>query len=416
MAKREILFLAHRIPYPPDKGDKIRSWHILSHLLQHYTVHLGCFVDDANDLPQNVQTVGDLCGESHFALARSWVSKAQSLAGLGRGGPLTVRYYRDQGMREWVDQVLAERPIESIFVFSSAMAQYVLGEDARRRRRVIDFVDVDADKWRQYAETKSWPANWLYRRESRELLAFDRMVASEFDASLFVSPAEAELFCSLAPEQMNKVSHISNGVDFHFFEPNSNYENPYAADDRVLVFTGAMDYWPNADAVTWFARDILPLVQEVDPAIQFCIVGANPTPAVRALERQPGITVVGRVPDVRPYVAHATAVVAPLRIARGLQNKVLEGLSMARPVVATPDACQGLSPEIRRSVLCASDPRKFADHIIALLHSEQRNVIGQAGRESIKGCHDWTKNLSSLLPLLHGDAIASDPVPQWAKP
>jgi sugar transferase (PEP-CTERM/EpsH1 system associated) len=414
VAKPEILFLVHRIPYPPDKGDKIRSWHILAHLLQHYTVHLGCFVDDAHDLTQNVQTVSDICGESHFALARPWVSKAQSLAGLGRGGPLTVHYYRDQGMGEWVDQVLAERPIESIFVFSSAMAQYVLGENARGRRRVIDFVDVDADKWRQYAETKSWPLSWLYRREGRELLAYDRMVASEFDASLFVAPAEAELFCSLAPEQINKVSHINNGVDFNYFDPDCNYENPYPVGDRVLVFTGAMDYWPNADAVTWFARDILPLVREVDPAIQFYIVGAKPTPAVRALERQPGITVTGRVPDVRPYISHATAVIAPLRISRGVQNKVLEGMSMARPVVATPDACQGLLPEIRRSVLCASEPRDFADHIISLLDSDQRHDIGRAGRESIKGCHDWTKNLSSLLPLLRGDAIAPDPVREWA--
>lgn len=416
MAPREILFLAHRTPYPPDKGDKIRSWHFLSHLLEHYTVHLGCFVDNDHDLAENVPFLRDLCGESYFARMQPWVAKAQSLAGLCHGGPLTLHHYSHSGLRGWVGNLLSERPVDSIFVFSSAMAQYAMGEDARGRRRIIDFVDVDSDKWRQYAETKSWPINWLYRREGRELLAFDRKVAANFDASLFVSAAEAEFFRSLVPEYSHKISHINNGVDFDYFGPDANYDNPYAAGDKVLVFTGAMDYWPNVDAVTWFAHEILPLVRAVEPAIRFCIVGADPTPEIRAMGRQSGITVTGRVPDVRPYVAHATAVVAPLRIARGVQNKVLEGMSMARPVVATPAACQGLEPEIRKGVLRATDAREFADQIISLLRSEHRDVLGRRARDSIIGCHDWTNNLSSLVPLLGGSAIASSPTSQWQSP
>jgi sugar transferase (PEP-CTERM/EpsH1 system associated) len=414
MAKPEILFLAHRIPYPPNKGDKIRSWHFLSHLLAHYTVHLGCFVDDDHDWAENVPYLRDLCGESHFARLQPWAAKAKSLAGLYQGGPLTLHHYRDRGLHNWVENLLSERPIDAVFVFSSAMAQYVMGEEAGASRRVIDFVDVDSDKWSQYAKTKSWPLDWLYRREGRELLAFDRQVAAAFDASLFVSAAEAELFRALAPEQAHKVVHINNGVDSGYFGPDSNYDNPYAAGDKVLVFTGAMDYWPNVDAVTWFAREILPLVRAVEPAVRFCIVGSDPTSEIRALGRQSAITVTGRVPDVRAYVAHATAVVAPLRIARGLQNKVLEGMSMARPVVATPAACQGLEPEICRNVLRADGARNFAEQIISLLSTGQHDVIGRRARESVKLDHDWAQNLSALVPLLRGGTIAAGSLPQWS--
>lgn len=411
MARPEILFLAHRIPYPPDKGDKIRSWHFLSHLFEHYTVHLGCFVDNDHDLAENVPYLRNLCGESYFARLRPWAAKAQCLVGLCQGEPLTLHHYRDRGLRNWVENLLSERPIDIIFVFSSAMAQYVMGEEARASRRVIDFVDVDSDKWNQYAKTKSWPLDWLYRREGRELLVFDRQVAAAFDTSLFVSAAESELFRALAQGQAHKVFHINNGVDFSYFEPDANYDNPYAPGDKVLVFTGAMDYWPNVDAVTWFAREILPQVRAVEPAVRFCIVGAGPASEIRALGRQSAITVTGRVPDVRPYVSHATAVVAPLRIARGVQNKVLEGMSMARPVVATPAACQGLEPEICRNVLQADGARDFAEQIISLLSTEQHDAIGRRARESVKLDHDWRQNLSALVPLLRGDHIALSPLP-----
>ena len=405
---REILFLVHRIPYPPDKGDKIRSWHFLSHLVEHCKVHLGCFVDDDDDLVEHAPVLRDLCGESYFARIRPWVARARCLAGLCNGSPLTLHHYHHSGLHAWVQALLLERPVDCVFAFSSAMAQYAMGDSAVQCRRVIDFVDVDSDKWRQFSETKIWPASWLYRREARTLLAFEQRVAAEFDAALFVSAAEAELFRSLAPEQAHKVFHIGNGVDFGYFSPDADYENPYAAGDKVLVFTGAMDYWPNVDAVTWFADEILPRVQAVEPQARFCVVGARPTPGVCALGRRSGVTVTDRVPDVRPYIAHATVVVAPLRIARGLQNKVLEGMSMAKPVVATPAACQGLEPEIRREILLAPDAKGLADLVVATLCSQQRDARGQRARARVLAHNEWGKSLSNLIPLLRGEAIASD--------
>lgn len=403
---REILFLVHRIPYPPDKGDKIRSWHFLSYLVEHYKVHLGCFADSDVDLAENAPVLRDLCGECYFARMRPWAARARSLAGLWDGAPLTLQHYRHGGLNDWVQTLLADRPIDCIFAFSSAMAQYTMGDIGSQTRRVVDFVDVDSDKWRQYSETKPWPLNWIYRREARTLLAFEKKVAAEFDAALFVSSAEAKLFREAAPEQAHKIFHIGNGVDFRYFTPDADYTNPYEAEGKVLVFTGAMDYWPNIDAVTWFADEILPRVQAREPTARFCVVGAKPTPKVRALGRRPGIMVTGRVPDVRPYIAHATAVVAPLRIARGLQNKVLEGMSMAKTVVATPESCGGFEADIRGAVLLASDAEGFADRVISAFCSDRREATGKQARAAVLALHDWGKCLSRLGPLLQGEAIA----------
>jgi sugar transferase (PEP-CTERM/EpsH1 system associated) len=232
------------------------------------------------------------------------------------GDALTVPYYASDELAAWVDTRTAEHGIERVIVFSSAMAQYVNGGHGRYTRKVIDFVDVDSDKWQQYAEKKRWPINWVYRREARRLLAYDAGVAATFDASLFVCSAEAELFRKLVPGVAEKVGYYNNGVDTDYFSPAVVHDNPYPAGARTLVFTGAMDYWPNVDAVVWFAQTLFPLIRESEPATLFYIVGSNPAERVQQLGRQAGVVVTGRVEDVRPYVQHAVAAVAPMRIAR----------------------------------------------------------------------------------------------------
>ena len=196
---KEILFLAHRIPYPPNKGDKIRSWNILKFLARDYRIHLGCFIDDPMDEAYRA-AVEEVCESCKFVRLNSKLARLRGLTGLCSGMPITLPYFWDRGLAQWVTGVLQKRDIERVFVFSSSMGQYVLGEDAMKATRVVDYVDVDSDKWRQYAAAKSWPANWIYRRESRTLLAFERKVAAATDASLFVSEAEAALFRDLAPE------------------------------------------------------------------------------------------------------------------------------------------------------------------------------------------------------------------------
>lgn len=397
---QDILYLTHRIPYPPNKGDKIRSWHLLKHLAQRYRVHLGTFIDDPDDW-QHVDKVKALCDETYFAALNPRIARFRSLGALASNRPLTLDYYRNNALQQWVDTVTKERAIERVLVFSSAMAQFVT--EARQARRIIDFVDIDSDKWRQYAEKKSWPMSWLYRRESRSLLDYERQVARKFDASLFVSQAEADLFKQLAPESAAKTGFFNNGVDTEYFSPVHAYPNPYPAGEAVMVFTGAMDYWPNIDAVQWFAQEVLPAVRAKNPDAHFYIVGSRPTPQVQSLASLAGVHVTGSVPDIRPYLAYARIAVAPLRIARGIQNKVLEAMAMAKPVIASNQALEGIAVHIGEEALLARNSEEFAAAIPDLLRNPQNN-LGQAARARVLADYTWESNLKQVDELLLSEA------------
>jgi sugar transferase (PEP-CTERM/EpsH1 system associated) len=399
---RDLLFLAHRIPFPPDKGDKIRSWQMFCYLATRYRVHLGCFIDDPWDWRYEAELRAQ-CGQCWIGGLDKRSAKLRSLAGLARGEALTLGYYRDRALARWVRALVAERGVERVFAYSSSMAQYVLAPWAGRARRVFDFVDVDSDKWAQYAEGRAFPATWFYGREARRLLAFERAAAARSDATLFVSEAEAALFRRLAPEAADRVHALRNGVDFGFFNPDASYPNPFPEGVRAIVFTGAMDYWANADAVAWFTRDVLPLVRRDRPDATFWIVGANPAPEVRALAAVPGVTVTGRVPDVRPYLAHAALVAAPLRLARGIQNKVLEAMAMAKIVVATPQAAEGIDATPGRDLLVADGDAALAAATRSALddaNGEAGRAIGARARALIVAEYGWESALAGLADVL----------------
>lgn len=387
-----LLFLSHRIPYPPNKGDKIRSYHLLKHMCQHYHVHLGTFIDDEDDW-QYVEKVKALCGETYFGRLNPSTARIGSLTGMLSGRPLTLDYYRDAGLKRWVAGVLQQHKVERFLVFSSAMAQFVPGQASGTR--VIDFVDIDSDKWTQYADKKSWPMSMVYRREARKLLEYERRIAGEFDASLFVSPAEAAMFRSMAPEFAHKIGAFSNGVDTEYFSPEHALANPYAAGEVGIVFTGAMDYWPNVDAVEWFAKEVFPAVLKQHPAAVFYIVGSKPTAQVQALAALPGVRVTGRVEDVRPYIAHARMAVAPLRIARGIQNKVLEGMAMAQVVAVTPQALEGISATPGAELLLAEDAAALTATVNAQL-ARPNPTMGAAARDLVIAHYGWASNLASV--------------------
>ena len=392
---QDLLFLTHRIPYPPNKGDKIRSWNILRHLAADYRLHLGCFVDDPADR-QYEDELRRLCVDCHFAGLYPPMAKLRSLTGLASGAPLTLGYFRDKALGDWVSSVLLRNRVERVFVFSSSMAQYASRKAIGDARLVVDFVDVDSDKWRQYAKSKSWPAGWVYRRESRTLLSFERRIAAVAEASVFVSAAEAELFRRLAPECGARVHAMNNGVDFEYFDPGGDYPDPFPPGQRTLIFTGAMDYWANVDAVCWFARDILPKIRARCGDIEFCIAGGNPAPAVRNLAAMPGVTVTGRVADIRPYIAHATAVVAPLRLARGVQNKVLEAMAMAKAVLVTPEALEGIDAVPGSEVLVADGAQSFVASAVELLGRHDLAEIGRSARSRVIEGYGWDANLAVL--------------------
>ncbi len=402
----DLLFLSQRIPYPPTKGEKIRHLQILRHLSKRYRVHLGCFIDDPGDW-RHVETIKELCGECYFARLRPAFAKLAAVSALVGDEPLSCRYFHDAGLAKWTAEILERRRPAVAVICSSVMAQYVVGGTPGANRLVIDFCDVDSDKWRQYAETRQGVMRWIYARESRALLEFDRRVGAACDAAIFATRGEAELFGRLAPELAARTCFVSNGVDADYFSPSHLLANPYAAPS--VVFTGTMNYWPNVDAVTWFADSVLPLIRRALPALQFHIVGSNPSPTVTRLAAHDGVIVTGRVDDVRPYLAHAAAVVAPLRIANGVQNKVLEAMAMGRPVIATTRALAGVDIDWQREAIVAEpDAEAFAAAAVATLARTDLAVIGASARARMLKSYNWEINMAALDPLLDGGALPTN--------
>jgi len=395
-----LLYLVHRMPFPPNKGDKIRSYHLLRHLATRYAVHLGTFVDMPEDLA-HVPQLEALCASHHVETLDPRAARLRSVSGFLTGEALTLPYYRNANLQAWVRRAVGERGIRKAVVFSAAMAQYV--RDIAGLRVVLDFVDVDSAKWSEYAQRHAWPSSFVYRREGAKLLAFEREAAERSAANVFVTRGEADLFLRLAPGLERTVHVVENGVNTDYFAPHAERLSPFAANEAPIVFTGAMDYWPNIDAVAWFAAEVLPRVLALRPDVRFYIVGMNPAPAVSALGSHPGVTVTGTVPDVRPYVQHAAAVVAPLRVARGIQNKILEAMAMSRPVVVSTAASLGVSGVPGREYEVADSPEEFAQKVLAVLHPETGAEMGRLGRSRITSDYAWDRNLATFDRLLEDD-------------
>lgn len=391
-----ILYLVHRLPYPPNKGDKVRSYHLLKHLAAKHRVFLGTFVDDPED-EAHVEAVQSICAELHVSALNPRTAKLRSLAALLDGRPLSLAYYADRAMREWVAKITAEQSIDATVVFSSAMGQYANSPTSTKSCPIlVDFVDVDSTKWTQYASQHRWPMSWIYAREGRRLLAYERELASSARMSFFVTENEATLFRRLAPESAKRVQEISNGVDAEFFASHLARQSPFGPGEVPIVFTGAMDYWPNIDAVTWFIADMLPQLRRTDDRVRFYVVGRSPVPAIKSLASQ-SVVVTGTVPDVRPYLQHAAVVVAPMRVARGVQNKVLEAMSMGRPVVAARDCVDAISAVDGQELVAATTAPEYVDAVKRLIDSaDLATGIGAAGRRCVVNRFSWDAHLSKL--------------------
>lgn len=398
---KALLYLVHRIPYPPNKGDKIRSFHFLKALAAKYDVYLGTFIDDPDDR-QYIDALQPFCKQICCLDLSPKLSKFKSLTGLITNEALSLPYYRNSAMQNWVDKTLSEQSIDSAMIFSSPMAQYLLTHPAIRL--IADFVDVDSDKWRQYAARKSWPTSWVYQREAQKLLKYEKTIAARAQATLFVSQHEAILFKQLAPLLSERIDFVNNGVDTEFFDPNLSFSAPFPEGQNAIVFTGAMDYWANVDAVVWFAQKVFPLVKQHCPQVMFYIVGSKPAESVLQLaEADAAVFVTGRVDDVRQYLSYAQVVIAPLRIARGIQNKVLEAMAMAKAVVVTSAAMEGIPGNDSIQVAVQDNPIEFAEQLIKLLRQPMSTIL--ENRRYVQTDFSWEQNGERLCKI-----IAAEPV------
>jgi sugar transferase (PEP-CTERM/EpsH1 system associated) len=393
----DILFLAHRIPYPPDRGDKIRSWHLLRHLASLARVHLACFADDAADaaqLPALRRALGRGLGEAYVEI-RTRGKAAAGARALVEGRPVSLALFDSARLRAFVARRLAGDEVGTIFAFSGQMGQFV--PEGVRQRFVMDFGDVDSAKFAQYAAEGAGPMRWINRREGEKLFAFERATAARADLCLFVSEAEAGLFRGMTG--LANIKALSNGIDVDHFDPASAFprlDRAERGEGPLLLFTGQMDYAPNVQAVTWFAQQVLPHF----PGARFAIAGRNPPPAVRALAGE-HVIVTGAVADMRSWLGAADLVVAPLKLARGIQNKVLEAMAMAKPVVASPAAFEGIEAVPGRDLLVAGDAEATAEAIGGLLAAPDRAAsMGAAARRQMELCYRWEARLAPLAAMV----------------
>jgi polysaccharide biosynthesis protein PslH len=430
----KILYLAHRIPYPPNKGDKIRSFNEIKYLSQRHEIHLACLADQASDIRYSTD-LGKYCTKVHVERLVPSTARIKGAMSMLRGRPLSVGYFYSKPLQQVVNRWIEANRYDGFVCFSSPMAEYLFRSPVSKNwfspgrapcpvpraprssfttsnlqpatckaKLIIDFCDVDSDKWRQYACESTLPAKGIYLLESRRLLRYERRVNRVFDYSVFVSKPESELFLHLNPEAKG-LKAISNGVDHTYFSPNSVRRAPCALSRKtsVLLFTGAMDYHANIDGVTWFCKEIFPLIKEKNPSAEFYIVGSNPTAPVKRLAEKPGIKVTGFVEDIRPYYSSADVCVIPLRLARGIQNKVLEGMSMARSVVATAKALEGIGATPGEHVLVADDASAIGRAVGDLLNNEEkRKALGQRARDFVVSKFDWSANMKLLEALFQG--------------
>lgn len=400
-ARQGVLFLAHRIPYPPDKGDKIRSWRILEALARRYDVHLAAFVDDPADF-QHRDFLERRCASVFLKrLTPPW-ARARSTLGFLAREPLSLSYYRDGAMSAAVARLRA-LPLAAEIAFSSAMARYI--ERSAGRPRLVDLCDADSEKWRQYAQDAHGLMRLVYAREAETLAAEETRIINWADAAFAVSAQEARMLN--AHGGARQALWFGNGVDADYFAPDPDQGSVQPHDAGDVVFIGAMDYQANIDAVLWFVRAIWPLIRAKTPDATFAIVGARPARSVEALAGRDGVLVSGRVPDVRPYLRHARVVAAPLRVARGVQNKVLEAMACARPVVATSGAAEGVDATPGVHYLCADEETAFAEAVLGLLADKDRGArIGGAARALMIERRSWAAQIRRFEDAL--DALGVD--------
>ena len=382
-----IFFVCRRVPFPPDRGDKIATFNEIRHLSARHDVHVFCLGDGARDL-DNVEGLREYARSVTAVPVGSTKIMWRALKALFAGQPLSVAALNEAKLHAAIRQKFDELRPDLILVYSCNVAQFA--EHFPTVPRIMQFGDLDSLKWRQYAGRSKIPLKWVYAIEERRLLAYERHIANMFSVALVHTELEKHDFERLIPGV--PVALVGNGVDLDYFRP-------VGAPKRraSMVFTGVMDYRPNVDAVLWFCREILPIIQAEIPEANVTICGNRPTAAVRRLAKKTGVTVTGRVPDTRPYLDEAELFVAPLRMARGVQNKLLEALAMGLPCVASITAWRGVGIPEGEGIFAADRPDEFARHVIGLLRdADQRREMARRARAAAEAHYQWATQMARL--------------------
>ena len=403
-----IFFVCQRVPFPPDRGDKITTFNEIRHLSAAHEVHIFCLGDGMGDL-DNIHGLHNYARSVTAVPVTGLKSRLRALTALLTGEPLSVAALCEVRLHAAIRRKFDELAPDLIMVYSCNVAQYA--EHFTHVPRIMQFAELDSSRWGQYAERSRIPLRWIYAIEQKRFFAYERQIAHSFSHALVCTAIEKRAFERLIPGV--PVSLVGNGVDLEYFRPVGKPKRPAS-----IVFTGVMDYLPNVDAVSWFCDQVFPVVLEQVPAANFVICGSRPSPAVRRLARQRGVTVTGRVPDTRPHLEEADVFVAPLRMARGVQNKVLEALAMGLPCVTSTAAWSGTVIPQGEGILATDDPKEFADHVLRLLRDNDfRAAMARKARAAAEANYRWDRPMAQLdrvIAAVTSRPLAAPVSPEWA--
>jgi sugar transferase (PEP-CTERM/EpsH1 system associated) len=399
--KLKILFLAHRVPYPPNKGEKIRTFNQIKHLHEKgHSVFICAPIDEPADHENLKILTKKYCTQAQGAKKAGLL---RLIKGLLKNQPLSVANFYSNALQLQTDAIISEQDVDTIICSSSSMAEYVLKSaslnhpEKPQPKLIMDFMDLDSDKWLQYQKLKPFPMKFIYKREAKLLFQYEQKIHRRFDACLFISQAEVDLF-QKRDKNLGKVSVVANGLDTNYFKPNLAKKSTAGP---ILLFTGVMDYFPNIDAVEWFVKNAWPDIKNRWTDAQFIIAGMNPTPKIIALEKNEGIIVTGFVEDIREYYNQADFFVAPFQIARGVQNKVLQAFACGLPVIGTSMAFEGISCHDKKDMLVANTPKEYSDSLQHLIEDKELKAhLSRSALDLVTNHYSWSgclKNLDEVL-------------------
>lgn len=407
MDKPRILFLTHRFPYPPNRGDRIRSFRLLEFMSKIATVDLGTLCDETPS-EEHVAVLKSYCQRTAFVPWRPygrWIHAGLSLLS---GSTMTEGLFSSTALRRQIRAWAANTTYDRVVVFCSSMYPYSRLPELKSIPLITDIVDVDSQKWFDYAAVSTGIKGLFKRRifetEGRRLRQKEIEIAQTSLRTLAVSEDEVKLYRSFCPENVQeKIIPLSNGVDSDFFSPDAPYEKSDVI-PRRLVFVGAMDYRANLDGIEWFLSNVWEELKRRFPQTELDLVGSNPGEKARTFAKTQGVNLVGRVDDVRPYIYRANAVVIPLRVARGIQNKTLEAMAMAKPVLASPMSLQGIDDSVTQYAWSCNEPQDWVDCLTQVFNQDADSPEVQSrvrkGRQAIVDSYSWAARFSRLQELI----------------
>ena len=387
-----ILYLCHRFPFPPKRGGKIRPFNMIRHLSESGHKVTVCSLARSPQEAEEGRGIAPYCASFEIGLVRGPMQWARMVARLPLPAPSSMGYFYSPELAGKVRKLLASQHWDLIFVHCSSVAQYVA--HVTDVPKILDFGDMDSQKWLEYAGIKPFPLSLGYRLEGLKMQAAEKRLARRFDLCTATTRAEWQTLEGYGTGAAT--DWFPNGVDAQYFCPGEQAHEP-----DTVSFIGRMDYYPNIECMQRFCSQVWPLLRQARPGLKLLIVGADPKPEVLALGGLPGVTVTGSVPDVRPYVRRSVLNVAPLAIARGTQNKILEAMAMGVPVVATRLAAGGVDAEAEKHLLVADSPAETVAAILRVVdRPTERSRLAEAGRGRMLSHHAWPRSMQRLDALI----------------